>query len=54
VLASSAKLRGYVDQAYLQQLVTEHLDRKANHGHRLWTLLTFERWLSLLPGWRHA
>ena len=54
VLASSAKLRAYVDQAYVQQLVTEHLDRKANHGHRLWTLLTFERWLSLLPGWRHA
>ena len=54
VLASSAKLRAYVDQAYVQQLVTEHLDRKANHGHRLWTLLTFERWLTLLPGWRHA
>lgn len=54
VLASSAKLRAYVDQTYVRQLVTEHLDRKANHGHRLWTLLTFERWLSLLPGWKHA
>ena len=54
VLAPSGKLRGYVDQAYVRQLVTEHLDRKANHGHRLWTLLTFERWLSLLPGWKHA
>ncbi len=54
VLAPSAKLRAYVDQAYVQQLVTEHQERKANHGHRLWTLLTFERWLSLLPGWRHV
>jgi asparagine synthase (glutamine-hydrolysing) len=54
VLAPSAKLRAYVDQAYVQQLVTAHLDRKANHGHRLWTLLTFERWLTLLPGWRSA
>ncbi|MDP2318113.1 MAG: asparagine synthase (glutamine-hydrolyzing) [Acidobacteriota bacterium] len=54
LLAPSAKLRAYVDQAYVQQLVTQHLARKANHGHRLWTLLTFERWLNLLPGWRHA
>ncbi len=54
VLAPSAKLGAYVDQAYVRQLVTEHLERKANHGHRLWTLLTFERWLHLLPGWRHA
>ena len=54
VLAPSAKLGAYVDQAYVRHLVTEHLDRKANHGHRLWTLLTFERWLNLLPGWRHA
>ncbi len=54
VLAPSAKLRAFVDQAYIRQLVTAHLDRKANHGHRLWTLLTFERWLNLLPGWRHA
>lgn len=54
VLAPSAKMGAYVDQAYVRQLVTEHLDRKANHGHRLWTLLTFERWLDLLPGWRHA
>jgi len=54
VLAPSAKLRAYVDQSYVRQLVTEHQARKANHGHRLWALLTFERWLNLLPGWRHA
>jgi len=54
ILAPSAKLRAYVDQVYVRQLVNEHLERKANHGHRLWTLLTFERWLALLPGWRHA
>jgi len=51
LLAPGAKLRGYVDQAYVRRLVTDHLERRANHGHRLWTLLTFERWLALLPTW---
>jgi len=54
LLPPSAKLRAYVDQEYVRMLVSDHLARRANHGHRLWTLLTFERWLNLLPGWRHA
>ena len=53
LLAPAARLRAYVDQDYVRQLVASHLDRRANHGHRLWTLLTFERWLALLPDWRH-
>jgi len=53
LLAPGARLRSYVDQDYVGQLITAHLERRANHGHRLWTLLTFERWLALLPDWRH-
>ena len=52
LLAPSARLRAYVSQEYVRRLLQEHTARRANHGHRLWTLLTFERWLSLLPAWR--
>ncbi|MDP1571645.1 MAG: asparagine synthase (glutamine-hydrolyzing) [Vicinamibacterales bacterium] len=52
LLAPSAHLRAYVSQDYVRRLVDEHAARRANHGHRLWTLLTFERWLHLLPTWR--
>jgi asparagine synthase (glutamine-hydrolysing) len=52
LLASSARMRPYVSPAYVGRLIDEHLAGTANHGHRLWTLLTFERWLTLLPSWR--
>ena len=52
LLAPSALMRPYVSQSYVRRLVEEHLAGRANHGHRLWTLLTFERWLHLLPTWR--
>lgn len=52
LLAPSALMRPYVSQSYVRRLVDEHLAGAANHGHRLWTLLTFERWLHLLPTWR--
>jgi asparagine synthase (glutamine-hydrolysing) len=51
LLGSSARLCAYVSQPYLRQLVDDHAAHRANHGHRLWTLLTFERWLALLPSW---
>lgn len=51
LLAPSAKMRPYVSQGYVRRLVDEHATRRANHGHRLWTLVTFERWLQLLPSW---
>jgi asparagine synthase (glutamine-hydrolysing) len=54
LLSPSARLRGYVSQDYVRRLVTEHAAGRANHGHRLWTLLTFERWLALWPSWRSA
>jgi asparagine synthase (glutamine-hydrolysing) len=54
LLSPSAKLCAYLDREYVKTLVSDHLSRRANHGHRLWTLLTFERWLALMPGWRHV
>jgi asparagine synthase (glutamine-hydrolysing) len=52
LLSPNALMRTYVSQPYVRRLVDEHLAGAANHGHRLWTLLTFERWLHLLPTWR--
>ncbi|MGH9387257.1 MAG: asparagine synthase (glutamine-hydrolyzing) [Vicinamibacterales bacterium] len=54
LLVPSARLRDYVSQDRVRQLLDEHTARRANHGQRLWTLLTFERWLQLLPSWRTA
>ena len=54
LLSPSAKLRSYISQPYVKRLVDEHVDGRANHGHRLWTLVTFERWLQLLPSWTGA
>jgi asparagine synthase (glutamine-hydrolysing) len=54
LLVPSARLRDYVSQDRVRQLLTEHAAGRANHGHRLWTLLTLERWLQLWPTWRTA
>ena len=51
LLSPSAKLRSYVSQDYVRTLVDDHQAGRANYGHRLWTLLTFERWLHLMPQW---
>jgi asparagine synthase (glutamine-hydrolysing) len=51
LLSPSARLRSYVSQDYVRTLVDDHQAGRANHGHRLWTLLTFERWLHLMPQW---
>jgi asparagine synthase (glutamine-hydrolysing) len=36
--------RGYFNPDTVQQWVTEHLTEKANHSHRLWSLMLFELW----------
>ncbi len=54
LLAPSARSAAYLSRPFVQKLVDSHLAGRANHGHRLWTLLTFERWLALLPEWRTA
>ncbi len=35
----------YLNHAMVQQLVKDHLAEKQDHGHLLWTLLSFEIWL---------
>lgn len=51
LLAPDARLRDYLDQEYVRQLCQTHLTGRADHSHRLWTLLTFEVWCRLLPDW---
>lgn len=52
LLGAQARSRAYLSRPAVNRLIAEHLAGTANHGHRLWTLLTLERWLQLLPQWR--
>lgn len=52
LLGPGARLYSYVSRPYVARLLDEQQAGRANHGNRLWTLLTFERWLQLLPSWR--
>ncbi|MBI2495550.1 MAG: asparagine synthase (glutamine-hydrolyzing) [Candidatus Omnitrophica bacterium] len=45
LLSSSACWRQYLDASYVGSLVRTHVSGRADHSHRLWTLLTFEVWL---------
>jgi asparagine synthase (glutamine-hydrolysing) len=36
--------RGYFKEKFLRRLIDEHFDGNCDHGHRLWTSLTFEIW----------
>jgi len=47
--APTAKMYGFLEQAFVERLLREHLDGHADHGHNLWLLLTFETWLRALP-----
>ena len=52
LLSSTAASRGLLRTDVVERIVEEHERGTANHGHRLWSLVCFERWLQLLPGWR--
>ena len=52
LLAADAKLRAYLDQAYIRQLYEAHLSGHVDYSQQLWSLLTFEVWLRQLPQWR--
>jgi asparagine synthase (glutamine-hydrolysing) len=52
LLGPGARLHRYVSRPYVAKLLDEQLAGQRNHGNRLWTLLTFERWLQLLPSWK--
>ncbi len=43
-----AKLDAYLSRPTVDRLLAEHAEGKADHGHRLWSLLTLEIWLRSL------
>jgi asparagine synthase (glutamine-hydrolysing) len=45
LLGPDAETRYLLRPAAVEQLLTEHRDERADHGHRLWTLLMLELWL---------
>jgi hypothetical protein len=44
LLSPQALGLGYFKEHALRQLIEEHQGGKRDHGHRLWSLLTFEMW----------
>jgi asparagine synthase (glutamine-hydrolysing) len=44
LLSSEALRRRYFNGSAIRRLVVEHQSGKRDHGHKLWTLLTFEIW----------
>jgi asparagine synthase (glutamine-hydrolysing) len=51
LLGSSAASRVWVRHDRVHQLIDDHQAGRGNHGHQLWALVCFERWLQLLPTW---
>lgn len=51
LLPADAASRRYVKQHAVEALVDGHQQGHLNVGHRLWTLVCFERWLQLVRGW---
>ena len=49
LLSPSAKYRDYISAAVVTRTLERHWRGDANDGQRLWALITFERWLQLLP-----
>jgi hypothetical protein len=45
-LLSKAALQkhGYFDHQVVAGWIQEHLDRRVNHSHHLWSLMVFEMW----------
>jgi len=49
LLSPNARYRDYVAADVVHRTLQRHQNGTANEGQRLWSLLTFERWLQLLP-----
>jgi asparagine synthase (glutamine-hydrolysing) len=49
LLSPTAKYREYLSADIVRSTVERHFRGDANNGQRLWALITFERWLQLLP-----
>ena len=46
-LATGAKLYAWLSEPAVRTLLAEHAHGHADHGHRIWLLLTLERWLRM-------
>jgi asparagine synthase (glutamine-hydrolysing) len=44
-LGSSARVFQYLKRSYVERVLQEHFSNRADHGQRLWLLLTLEVWL---------
>jgi asparagine synthase (glutamine-hydrolysing) len=53
-LGPGARLEQYLDRAAVARFIDEHTRQQADHGHRLWSLLTLEIWLRSLHAARSA
>ena len=51
LLSPSAASRQYVKPTAVHRLIDDHQQGRANIGHRLWTLVCFERWLTQARLW---
>ncbi|MEW5984372.1 MAG: asparagine synthase (glutamine-hydrolyzing) [Acidobacteriota bacterium] len=51
LLAGDARYPQYLSRPEVERVVGAHISRRANLGQQLWALLSFERWLRLLPEW---
>jgi asparagine synthase (glutamine-hydrolysing) len=44
LISEQARARGYFDPAVVRGMVSEHLERRADHSFQLWNLLMLELW----------
>ena len=51
LLGPSPASRPYLKRAAVEQLIDAHQQGRVNAGHRLWTLVCFERWLQQFRWW---
>jgi asparagine synthase (glutamine-hydrolysing) len=51
LLAPSSASRRYLKPDAVEKLIDDHQLGRTNIGHRLWTLVCFERWLNLFHSW---
>jgi asparagine synthase (glutamine-hydrolysing) len=51
LVSPSALSRAYLKPTEVSKLIESHQQGHLNVGHRLWTLVCFERWLQQLRGW---
>jgi asparagine synthase (glutamine-hydrolysing) len=54
VLAPDARTAAILDGPLVRRLWAEHQGGAIEHGHRLWPILTLERWLRAIESPRHA